>query len=384
MTTTYIESSSPRCETLLRRENHGCSAKILIVDDEPINIKVAQRYLRQAGYEDFVTTTDSREALDIIRREQPDVIVLDIMMPHVSGLNILEVVRGDRRLHHLPVLILTAACDDETKEHALELGATDFLTKPVKPTELAPRVRNALVVKKHHDHMAEYSTRLEEEVRQRTAELAESRQELIHVLACAAEYRDQETGNHVIRVGRYSGIIARHLGLEPHRCELIEQAAWLHDVGKIGIPDAILLKKGRLENVEMDTMREHCEYGLNILRGIPQNHQFLSYSSKTIKVKSPILLTAATIAVSHHERWDGSGYPLGLSGEQIPIEGRIVAVADVFDALSSVRPYKPALPLDQCMDMVQNDSGTHFDPKVVEAFFRGDAEVIETFTRYAD
>jgi putative two-component system response regulator len=373
-------------ESLLRESVAGESATIMIVDDEPINIKVVQRHLRVAGYANFVTTSEPREALQMIRRDEPDVIVLDVMMPHVGGLEILEVIRGDIQLHHIPVLILTAATDEETEVRALELGATDFLSKPVRSSELVPRVRNALVVKSHHDHMANYSTRLEHEVQRRTEELNQSRMEVIHVLACAAEYRDHETGNHVLRVGRYAGVIARKLSFASRQVELIEQAAILHDVGKIGIADAILLKPGRLEKDEFEAMQNHCDYGANILRGLPSERASKpSLSSEFDSLThSPILKLAATISMSHHEKWDGSGYPHGISGEAIPIEGRITAVADVFDALSTRRPYKEPFALDRCFEILQEGRGQHFDPKVLDAFFACKPEVVQIALELAD
>jgi putative two-component system response regulator len=299
----------------------------------------------------------------------------------------LEVIRGDRDLAHLPVLFLTATTDEQIKAYALELGATDFLHKPVKPTELVPRIRNALVLKTHHDQMVAYSKRLELDVSQRTAELVRARVELIHVLACAAECRDQETGNHVLRVGRYVGLIARQLGFNEARSELIEQAAILHDVGKIGVPDAILLKPGRLTDEEMSRMKLHCEYGMNILRASAGgvHPEELGKSQDDCQwIRSPILRLAATIAMSHHEKWDGSGYPLGLVGKDIPLEGRIVAVADVFDALGSRRPYKEAMPLERCLQILEEGRGKHFDPRVLDAFFARSEEIIQVSRDMAD
>ena len=365
-------------DRLLRNKVGQQQATIMIVDDEPINIKIARKYLRDAGFCKFITSDDSRQAMDLIRSEQPDVVLLDIVMPHVTGLNILEVIRGDRQLAHLPVLILTASADDDTKRQALEMGATDFLQKPVNPTELIARVRNSVLLKAHFDQISAYSRRLELEVQERTRELAESREEVIHVLACAAEHRDQETANHVLRVGRYVGVIARQLGMTEERCQLLEQAAILHDVGKIGIPDSLLRKPDKLTDEEMDEMRQHCQYGLNILFGVPGNgcESLLTDNAP----KSPILTTAATIAVSHHERWDSCGYPAQLGGDEIPIEGRITAVADVFDALSSRRPYKEPMPINDCFAIIQRDAGSHFDPEVVTAFLNCRAQV-ETIAR---
>lgn len=357
----------------------------MIVDDEPINIKLIQKYLRDDGYQDFVSTSDSRQAVDLVRKEKPDIIILDVVMPHVTGLNILGVIRNDPALSHLPILIVTASVDEQTKTDALELGATDFLHKPVKPTELLPRVRNSLVLKAHHDQLAAYSKRLEAEVAQRTADLVQYREEVIHVLACAAEYRDQETGNHVLRVGRYCGIIARELGCSEADAELIEQAAILHDAGKLAISDAILRKPGKLTEDEFAMMKQHCLYGERILKAQPseQNQPFHQRNPK-ISIRSPILRMAAVIARTHHERWDGTGYPDNLSGDKIPVAGRITAVADVFDALSSKRCYKEAMPIEKCLRILVEERGKHFDPRVVDAFLARIEDVLAVAKELSD
>ncbi|NQT13249.1 MAG: response regulator [Planctomycetes bacterium] len=373
-------------DSLLGSDQTRSSSTIMIVDDEPINVKVVQKYLRCAGYDRFVTTNDSRQALDLMREHQPDVVVLDVVMPHVTGLDILEVVRGDLQLCHVPVLILSASSDDETKLQALEMGATDFLNKPVKPAELVPRVRNALIVKAHYDNLSQYSARLEQEVRLRTSDLTQSREEVISVLARAAEYRDRETGNHVVRVGRYANIIARALRFSETRAEMIEQGAVLHDVGKIGVPDAILLKAGKLDEEERALMRRHCEYGMGILQGMSTSVAiaFAESNPEKLLCRSPVLKLGAVIAMNHHEKWDGSGYPRGLSGEDIPIEGRIMAVADVFDALHSQRPYKEAMPVVRCLEILDEGRGKHFDPRVVEAFFASVDDILRVAFELAD
>lgn len=360
------------------------NAGIMIVDDEPINVKVVRKHLQNAGYSNFVTTCDPRTVLPLLRNVLPDVVVLDIMMPEVSGLDILAQMQQDRCLQHIPVLILTASTDSQTKLAALELGATDFLAKPVEATELIVRLRNMLVVKAHHDNLATYSARLEHEVRQRTAELDASRREVIHCLASAAECRDHVTGFHIVRVGRYAAIIAGQLGFDADWIEMLDQAAQLHDVGKIGIPDAILLKPGKLLPEEYDVIKTHCELGLKIIR--PNNIAPGGWgnSLRPGEGVSPIMALAAEIAYTHHEKWDGTGYPRGLSGEQIPIAGRITAVADVFDALSTARPYKRAFALDECFDIVAEGRGAHFDPTVVDAFFARTDDVVRTLTEFAD
>ena len=320
-------------------------------------------------------------------RECPDLVLLDVMMPNVDGLQILEQMRTDDRLRYVPVLILTAVSDPKTKTRALQLGATDFLAKPVDPADLQPRVRNALLGKAHQDELESYAERLEQEVRLRTAELEASRQDMIFCLACAGEYRDQETGNHVVRVGLFAGIVARQLGIDSETADLLEQAALLHDVGKIGVSDLILLKPGKLSDAEYMLMKKHCEFGRNIIqpstdirwRNVGNRH------ACSIPVgQSPIMALAARIAFSHHERWDGSGYPEGLMGEEIPIEGRIVAVVDVFDALSSVRPYKAAIGADECFKIMEEGRGTHFDPAVFDAFMAAKNSILRVQHEYAD
>ncbi len=365
-------------------------AKIMIVDDEPLNIKVVRKYLQIAGYENFVTTSDAAAALEMIRSECPDLILLDIMMPKVSGLQILEAVRDDASLTHLPVLILTASTDAKTKSTALELGATDFLAKPIDASDLVPRVRNALVVKAHHDHLARYSEHLEHEVQLRTCELEASRLRVVHCLARAAEFRDDDTGRHVIRVGRYTGILARELGFAESHVSTLELAAQLHDVGKIGIPDAILLKPGKLTPDEFRAIQRHCVYGRKIIDPLPEHEDEARRIQERLGVESiagygsPLLTMAAEIALTHHERWDGSGYPNHLAGDSIPIEGRVTSVADVFDALSSKRPYKPAFPLEKCLTILKEGSGSQFDANVVNALLKRLGEIVQVQGQLAD
>ncbi len=340
---------------------------IMIVDDVAVNVKVVQAHLSAAGFEDFVTVTDAAQAIATMRYCRPDVLLLDIMMPGISGLDILKTIRRDEEFGLMPVLILTGSESRELRREALQLGATDFLPKPVDAEELVPRVRNALLVKGHQDE-------LEARVRVRTAELEKVRQELIYCLARASEYRDNETGNHVVRVGCFAQIIGQELGLDSGHVEMLRQAATLHDLGKIGVPDSVLLKPGKLTPAEFELMKKHAGFGKKICQ--PMSHDEMGVFTSHTKVganimsgcTSPVLAMAATIALTHHERWDGTGYPLGLAGEDIPLDGRITAVADVFDALSSKRPYKPAFPLAKCFGILEDNRGTHFDPAVLDAF----------------
>jgi putative two-component system response regulator len=369
--------ASPQSDPSEHGLNSGAScetAKVMIVDDEVFNIKVVQTHLSLAGYKHFITTTQPALVMAMIAKEMPDVILLDIMMPEISGLEILRTLRATESLSHIPTIILTAAESEQIKMEALELGATDFLNKPVNLAELVVRVRNVLLVKAHQDHLKRNTRELADQVRRRTAELAASRLELIHCLARVAEYRDNETGRHVIRVGRYAGVIARQLGLEDQYVELLEHAAPLHDMGKVGIPDAVLLKPGKLTPEEVVVMQKHSSYGKHAFEPMSEeewqafkSHTFLGEMIMDVQ-SSPLIAMASKIALTHHERWDGTGYPLGLAGEDIPLASRITAVADVFDALTSRRPYKPPFPLNRCFEIMQEGRGTQFDPQVIDAF----------------
>lgn len=365
------ESSPPE---VAREHTRFLDARIMIVDDEPINVKVVRKHLQGAGYKNFVSTSDATQAMDLLRSEQPDALLLDIMMPQINGLEILKWIREDATFRHTPVLILTASTDAPTKLAALESGATDFLAKPVDPHELLPRLRNVLTVKAHQDYLAGYSVKLEREVQKRTAEVEMSRLRVIQCLARAGEYRDDTTGRHVIRVGRCAAIVASHLGYSNQQSAMLELAAQLHDIGKIGIPDAILLKPAKLTPEETSVMRKHCEYGKAIIEPTSASEAELARKYTDLGlianqfVDSPVLRMAADIAISHHERVDGSGYPFGLRGDSIPLEGRITALVDVFDALHSHRPYKPAYQTEKCLEIINSGRGKEFDESVLEVF----------------
>jgi putative two-component system response regulator len=356
----------------------------MIVDDEPLVIRVVRRFLAAEGFKNFVTIEDSRLAVEAITKEMPDVVLLDIMMPHITGLDLLRERQKDRTLQTIPFIILSANSENQIKREALTLGATDFLAKPVDASDLTVRVQNSLTVKRQHDHLANYATELERQVRERTMQIERSREQIIHCLARAGEYRDNETGEHVIRVGKYCAIIGEELGFGPDYCRQIELAAQLHDVGKIGIPDSVLLNPGKLNNAEFDVMKQHCNLGCEIMEPLAEGEherikQHANVGSFIMEgVDSPMLELAAIIARTHHEKWDGTGYPNGLAGDQIPIEGRICCCADVFDALSSDRPYKSAFPLQKCLEIMISERGTRFDPIVLDAFLKrlGDIERI--------
>ena len=365
-------------------------SSILIVDDESLNIEVVRRYLEIGGYRNLISTDHAGQALPLIGLNRPDVVLLDIHMPEINGLDILAALRSDESLCRTPVIILTGSSDPETKLIALQAGATDLLQKPVHSEELLARLGNVLKMKAYQDRLYRHSEELEEAVRRRTAELEASRLDVIHCLARAAEFRDDDTGQHVMRVGRYARVIAEQLGFSQQQLDVLEPAAQLHDVGKIGIADSILLKPGKLTPEEYETMQRHCGFGKKITQPVSDHEAQLlrkhtDIGGRIMKAgSSPILEMARRIALTHHERWDGSGYPLGLAGEDIPLEGRITAVADVFDALSSKRPYKPAFPLQKCLAILEEGRGMQFDPEVLDAFFARRDDIIQIQIDSAD
>jgi putative two-component system response regulator len=349
-------------------------SKIMIIDDEQLVIKVVRRFLQSEGYENFVTLTQSSGAVERIEQEQPDVVLLDVMMPEISGLDILRERQRVPSLQLTPFIILSGSQDLEVKQEALEHGATDFLGKPVEKIELTLRVKNSLLLKQQYKDLETHAHELEQEVQERTRQLERSREQILQCLARAAEYRDNETGRHVVRVGKYARVVAERLGLPKEFCGQIELAAQLHDLGKIGIPDAILLNPGKLTEEEFAVMKRHCEIGREILDPFAADEMEALRQNKSdparlpSNIRSPLLVLAAKIAQTHHEKWDGTGYPLGLKGEQIPIEGRITSVSDVYDALCSVRPYKEGFSVEQALRIMLAERGTRFDPKVLDAF----------------
>ena len=383
-----VESRIP--DVRLQFDRDICRAKILIVDDEQLNIEVVQRYLRIDGFNNIFSTDHSGQALPLIGLHQPDVVLLDIQMPGISGLEILRTLRADAELCQIPVIILTGSSDSETKLSALRAGATDLLAKPVHGEELIARLGNVIRIKLYQDQLHRHSEELEDAVRKRTAELESSRLDVIHCLARAAEFRDDDTGQHVVRVGKYARIIGQQLGFSQQQLDILEPAAQLHDVGKIGIADSILLKPGKLSEDEFEVMQKHCGYGKKIVGQISAEDARLIRGHTEIGARimetgrSPILEMARRIALTHHEKWDGTGYPLGLAGEDIPLEGRITAVADVFDALSSKRPYKAAFPLDRCLTIMEEGRGKHFDPNILDAFFARRSDIIQVQIDAAD
>jgi putative two-component system response regulator len=335
-------------------------ARILVIDDEPAMTGVVSKLLGRAGYHNVESCNDARAAPGMFTSFRPDLVVLDLHMPGIGGFQVLELLAlGVPERSYVPVLVLTGDLSREARERALSLGAKDLLTKPFDNVEALLRIRNLLSTRFLALDLQSERDLLEERVAARTADLEERSRELesahletLERLARAAEFRDDDTGDHTRRVGDLAGRLATMLGLGADRAALIRRAAPLHDIGKIGVPDHILLKPGSLTADERETMEAHTTIGAQILSGS----------------RSELLHLAESIVLTHHERWDGHGYPWGLRGEGIPIEGRIVSVVDFFDALVHDRPYRRALETERVLDMIREETGVRFDPRVAEAF----------------
>jgi len=341
---------------------------VVIIDDTPSNIKVLQAMIGRLHGCDAVSFTDPEEGLAWCLSRDPDLIIVDFMMPGLDGIELTRRLRLAAATAHTPVLMVTAAHEKEVRYRALEEGVTDFLTKPLDKMEFVSRLKNMLALRKSHLSLADRAETLAAEVRKATAEVHERERETIFRLAKAAEFRDPDTGAHIMRMANFSQLIAAKLDLPGRDQEMILQAAPMHDVGKLGTPDHILLKPARLTVQEYDLMKRHPVIGYEILKDSA----------------SPVLQMAAQIALSHHEKFDGSGYPYGLARDDIPVLGRIVAVADVFDALTSERPYKRAWEVDRAVTFLQDGRGNHFDPDCVDAFLSEWDTVVAIRRRYRD
>jgi putative two-component system response regulator len=328
-------------------------ARILVVDDEPGNVELLRRVLDRAGFRKVDSTNDPREVATLYVQTRPDLILLDLHMPHMDGLAVMDQLNEIIEASYLPILMLTGDVTPEARREALLHGAKDFVNKPFNPDEVLLRIRTLLETRFLYLQIQSQNQLLEAKVRERTRELESAQIEIIERLARAAEFRDDNTGQHTERVGQMAGLLARELGLPDSQISLMQRAAPLHDVGKIGIPDAILLKLGKLTSAEFELVKTHTTIGARILSGS----------------RFALLRLAEEIAFNHHERWDGGGYA-GLVGDDIPLSGRIVSVADVFDALTQKRPYKPAWPVDEAIAEIVRQRGQQFDPDVVDAFLR--------------
>ncbi len=330
-------------------------ANILLVDDQETNTRLLRRLLNNAGFSSIRSLNDPRTVLSTYLLSPPDMVVVDYRMPHMDGLEVIEQLR--QRIPedtYLPILMITGDGSQETAIRALATGANDFLTRPFNATEVVLRIECQLSIQALHAQVLEQNTSLEQRIAERTRELETAHEELLWRLALAGEFRDDDTGEHAHRVGTIAALVAQELGLDKQTVETIGKAARLHDVGKIGIPDAVLLQPGKLTPEEFDVIKTHTTIGAQLLG----------------KSASPVLRMGQEIALNHHENWDGSGYPAGLTGEAIPASARLVSIVDVFDALSSDRPYRPAWSTADIFQEILRLSGVKFDPVVVEAFFR--------------
>ena len=326
---------------------HDQRPRLLLVDDEPTNLQVL-RHVLQADYR-LLFATDGARALQVAREQRPDLVLLDIMMPHMDGYAVCCALKADAATASIPVIFITALDDSQDETAGFDVGGVDYLTKPVSPPVVRARVRTHLSLV-------------------RMDELRETRLQIVQRLGRAAEYKDNETGLHVIRMSHFSKLLALAAGCSPAWAEDLLNAAPMHDVGKIGIPDAVLCKPGPLDADEWATMRRHPEIGAEIIGEHP----------------SGVLQLAREIALAHHEKWDGSGYPRGLAGEAIPLSARIVAIADVFDALTTRRPYKEPWPVQDALDHIAAQAGKHFDPALVALFAPLLPQLLEIRARWAE
>jgi len=342
-------------------------AKILIVDDQPANVTLIEKMLDIDGYNNVISTTDPTQVEAIYLEQNSDLVLLDLNMPVMDGYQVLAKIR-EVDPDYPPIIVLTAQSDRESRIKALDLGARDFLAKPFDRVELMTRIRNMLEVRIMTKAMKNQNKILDGMVKERTKELNDTRLEVIRRLGRAAEYRDDMTGFHIIRMSRYSQLLALAAGMDEDEAERLLNASPMHDIGKIGIPDNVLLKPGKLDADEWKIMQTHVNIGVEILSGSD----------------SELMDMAAEVAQNHHEKWDGSGYPCALSGEDIPLTGRVVAVADVFDALTTERPYKDAWPIEKAVEFLKDQSGKHFEPRLVELFVEILPDILAIREQYSE
>ena len=344
------------------------NSAILIVDDNPSNVALLTAMLEDAGYVNIYGITDSRQVIPCVTEKQFDLILLDIRMPNIDGIAVLKLLANLGRDDFLPVLVLTAHNDPDTRKAALAAGARDFLTKPFVDREVMLRIRNTLETRAFYKAQRNRADALEEQVRERTKEIKDTQVEIIRRLGQAAEFRDNETGAHVMRMSYYCHVMALAAGQTEDEAEALRVAAPMHDIGKIGIPDHILLKQGKLTPDEFEIIKQHTVIGGRLLDHHPS--KFMQMSRE--------------VAMAHHEKWDGSGYPNGLVGESIPINGRISAIADVFDALTSTRPYKTAWTIERAVSYIQEEAGRHFDPHLASIFLSSQSAILTIRDRFCD
>jgi putative two-component system response regulator len=334
--------------------------KILLCDDELMNRKLASKILKKEGFE-VVEAENGAIAIEILQSETFDLILMDLMMPVMDGYEATKIIKSDVKLLNIPLIVISALSDKSAITKALELGANEYVTKPFDIIEFRLRIKNAIRLGSYHTLLEEEVTKKTEALQDALNEVIKSEKDIISILGKTAEFRDNETSAHTLRVGEMAALLAEKFGWTSSQIELMRLAAPMHDMGKVGIADNILLKPGKLEADEFEIMKTHATIGYTIL------------SQKD----TPLLHLAAEIAQTHHEKYNGKGYPNALSGEEIPLSGAIVAVVDVFDALLSERPYKKAFTLEKTLDIIKNDSGTHFHPEVVAHFFDAIDEILE-------
>jgi putative two-component system response regulator len=342
------------------------NGKVLIVDDTKTNIAILVEALRSECR--ISVATNGSMALEQADRNPPDLILLDIMMPEMDGYQVCSKLKSSNKTKDIPVIFITALHEISEKSKGFDLGAVDYITKPFEIAEVKARVRTHLSLTHAMKALANQNQILDRKVEERTEALRSTQLEIIYRLGRAAEYRDNETGLHIKRMSHFCRIVARSLRCDDALCDLVFHASPMHDIGKIGISDTILLKPGRLDAAELAIMKTHTTIGAEILSG----HD------------SELLGMAHVIALTHHEKWDGSGYPKGLSGTDIPLASRIVAVCDVFDALTSKRPYKEPWPVEEALSEIRRSAGTHFDTHVVDGFFDVLSEVVNIRDRFGD
>ncbi len=334
--------------------------RILLVDDTPANLAVLKETLTPEGYKLAFANTGEK-ALEITAQIDPDLILLDVMMPGIDGYETCTRLKQDEKTKDIPIIFITAKKETEDVVNGFKVGGIDYIPKPFQQEEVCSRVRT-------HLELNELKKSLEQKVIERTKQLNDSRLEIVGRLGKAAEYKDNETGMHVVRMSHFSELIARELGMDDHYCEVLLNASPMHDIGKIGIPDRVLLKPGKLDHDEWEIMKSHTTMGAEILSG----------------GESEVMKMSEVIALTHQEKWNGSGYPQGLKGEDIPLEARIVAIADVFDALTSIRPYKKAWTVEDAAKLIEQESGNHFDPKLVPLFLKVLPEIVKVKDKFSD
>lgn len=343
-------------------------AHVLVVDDSASNLLLVERILQRAGYTHIQTVGQSRDVVAQFEARPPDLLLLDLQMPDPDGFEVMRLLTPwTTGKAAVPVLVLTADVSQATRHRALHAGARDFVTKPLDHVDVLLRIRNLLQTRELELALQAQNALLDATVRERTCELDQARLEAFQKLALAAEYRDDETREHTQRVGQAARLLALEIGRDPADAEILAQVAPLHDLGKIGIPDAILLKPGRLDDAEFVAMKEHAAIGAQIMSG----------------TNSPLFRMAAEIALCHHERWDAGGYPNGLGDQAIPLGGRIVALVDAFDAITHERPYKRPWPVKDALDEIRRCRGSQFDPDIVDAFLRLDHTALSHVTSSA-